>query len=737
MPKFQVRFALSLLTLALVAASPAFADPDDDGSDWTKYVAPPKTGGTVEVPTTAEGGFGSPDRTRLDQQLKRGVLDQICRQAQIPINYNFGSGDFSGTGVGADRYLRADVDNTVALIDDEKIHVSYSHPFTKAIGDAGASVGLTLGASIEGHSMVIRRTGTKQSCDEIKRLVDLRDVKTVLPANAKRISEMGLGELWRVPFTLTYSQGLGAGDANPSGAGVSVSFGRTDDGTASMTLYRIADDKIRFRFRIDHVVVYSGSLGVAFTYPGVVYAVNATSILKKAAENQIADQISHYTSAWLTFGRASSDGKKILMEFVVDPRDPAQAEALAKAVRGDFEELIKFSEKMSTLQVGSTMKDYLDLRERDAALLGPSKYAASDEYKAKTRSLSILVPFFITHNSTALMGDDKVERYTDAGGEFRFFRADKSKSNAYFNAPFVGALVKDNSQKDVEAVTYAPKGGASSDPIVVYIRNEGYFRETASSVREPIGEINGVLRAAGAQRGAQTGRLALPTDALVPPAPQPEADRSGRDESGPTNTEPSDRKGMTSFTLVLNQRAVRDILAAPSKEVLQAFAASLDSADKPMMDWLIANGKMGKRNELDYNWNAARGAFPEPPGAERGQDPASSIAQLSRSAAALLTDLASARGAKTNEEKAQALATMIGGKGKSDLAYEDSLRVLVQLVDPMDLSGDFVANIQSSSKDVKSANNHLVLKKDRPEVPLLKDAGDAKARFAQPSILVD
>jgi hypothetical protein len=146
---------------------------------------------------------------------------------------------------------------------------------------------------------------------------------------------------------------------------------------------------------------------------------------------------------------------------------------------------------------------------------------------------------------------------------------------------------------------------------------------------------------------------------------------------------------------------------------------------------------MGKRNDLDYNWTAARGAFPTPPGAEHEPDPAVSIGQLSRSAAALLTDLAAARGAKTNEEKAQALATMIGGKGKSDLAYEDSLRVLVQLVDPMDLSGDFVANIQSSSKDVKSANNHLVLKKDRPEVPLLKDAGDAKARFAQPSILVD
>lgn len=741
MPKSRARFVLSLLAVACVLAAPALAsDPDDDGSDWSKFVPPAQSTGTVTAPTTSEGGFGSPDRTRLDQQLKKGVLDQICRQAQIPLNYNFGKGDFSGSGAGVSRYLRSDIDNTVAIVDDEKLNVSFAHTFAKAVGGgAGASVDIGLGGAIEGHSMVIRRTGTKQSCKELSRLVDFRDVKTVLPATAKRISEMGLGELWRIPFTLTYNQGVGAGDSGSGGAAVSVSFGRADSGSASMTLYRIADDKTRFRFRIDHVIVHSKSLGLTETYPGVFYAANATNILLKFVEREAASSLSHYTSAWLNLGQTSSDGKEILMEFVVDPRDPAQAEALAQAVRGDFRELVKFSYRMSTFQTRNAMKDYLSLREHDASMLGPSTYAASDEYKAKTRTFSINIPFFVQHNSTALFGEDKVDRYTDAGGEFHFYRADKSKTNSYFDAPFIGPLVKNNAQRDVEAVTYAPKGGTSGDPIVVYIRNQGYYRASGSAVREPIEEINKVLSAAGAQRGESGGRLVLPTDVLVPPPPPPSP--SLRDEEdGSAPGEPSDRKGMLSFTLVFNQKAVRDILAAPSKEVLQAFSAALDASDKPMMDWLVANAKVGQDNRLSYSWHAARSAFPEDSSNENrgGQsDPANAIAALSRHAAAFLADLASARDARSNEDRAQALAKMIGGKGKSGLAYEDSLRVLVQLVDPMDLSGDFVANISSSSKGVKSANNHLVLKKGRPEVPLLKEAGDAKARFAQPSILVD
>jgi hypothetical protein len=733
------RFAALLLgTLLVSAAAVASAEPDDDG--WTPFAAPPSTG-SVQSPTTAEGGFGSPDRTRLDQALRHGVLDQVCRQAQIPLNYNYGVGDYGGVGTGIDRYLRTDVDDQIALVDDENLKVDLTHGWSKAIGAGGEAIGLNFGARIEGHSMVIRRTGSKSSCAEVLSLLDFRKVKTVLPMKGERLSRMALGELWRIPFTLTYAEGVSVGESAPVGAGtggVSVSFGRGDSGAASMTLYRIADDKLRFRFRIDHVVVYSQSLGVTEVYPPIAFAIGAQNILTRFVEREFARQLQQYTLAWMSFGRSSSDGKKFLMEFVIDPRDPAQADALAKVVRGDMRELVKLSAKMSTFQTNQTMADYLKLMGTDADKLGPSTYAASDEYKAKLRSFTLNLPFFVSHNSSSLFGEDKVDRYTGEEGEFHFFKADKSKNNSYFSIPWVGPWVKNNTQRDVEAVTYAPKGGPAGDPIVVYIRNRGYRHVTGSTVRDDVSEINSVMRLAGAARGKDGGPT-LPLDALVPPSPKIES-RAPRD-GGVRESEPSDRNGLMSFTLVMNERAVKDVLAASSQAVLKAFAASVGADDRGMAEWLAAHATVGKNGDLQYDRREARRAFPDA-GESMGRgnmrdDNMRDLSSLSEKAAGLIADIAAGRDAKNNEERAQALAVMIGGKGKSGLAYEDVLRVVVQFVDPLDLTGDFVANVKTTTKGVKSPNQHFVLKKGRAEVPLLQQAGDAKARFAEPSILTD
>jgi len=725
----------ALLTLASVASA---ADPDDEG--WTAFVAPPPTNGGVINPTTPEGGFGAPDRTKLDQQLRRGVLDQLCRQAQIPIGYDYGISGVGSVGGAVDRSLRTDVDGQIALVDDQKLSVNLSHGWTEAIGAGGEALGFAFGASVEGHSMVVRRTGTKQSCEEVLRLLDFRDAKSVLPMKGERLSDMALGELWRIPFKLTYAEGISASDtqaAGPSAAVATVSFGRSDAGAASMTLFRIAPDKLRFRFRIDHVVVYSRSLGLTETYPPLAFVIGAQNILTRLVEHEASREFGKYLAAWISLGKASADGKKILMEFVIDPRDPEQVESLAHVVRGDMHELVKLSAKMSTFQTDSTLADYLKLREQNADKLGPSTYAASDEYKSKTRSFALNIPLFIAHNSAALFGDDKVDRYTGAEGEFHIYRADKSRNNSYFTLPWVGPMVKDNTQRDVEAVTYAPKGGAHGDPIVVYIRNRGYLRVTGSTVRDDVDEINSVMALAGARRG-KSGPV-LPAESLVPPSPLIEPS-AGAEAHGARPSEPNDRKGLMSFTLVFNEKAVKDVLAAPAQEVLKAFAASVGVDDRPLVEWLAAHGTV-KGGRVDYDWREARRAFPSEGNdiarGGRSNERTRQLEQLSQRAAGLLADLAGARDAKTNEDRAQALAATIGGEGESGLAYEDALRVLVQFVDPMDLTGDFVANVSVSTKGVKSPNQHLVLKKGRAEVPLLKDAGDAKARFAEPSILVD
>jgi hypothetical protein len=724
------RVALPLLGLLVLLAAPAFADPDDDG-EWTKYV-PPVTPGSLIIPNTAEGGYSAPDQTRNDQSLRRGVLDQLCRHLSINHNFGIGGPDFSGTSVGLSRALATYPDNTLAVVDDEQVTLAGAHTFSKLIGSAGASVGLTLGGEISGHTMVIRRLPSKQSCDEIFRLANFADIKTVFPLSAERITKMQLGELWRLPFTLNYSQGLSLGDTLTNAAGhgtiLTLSYGRADDGKTSMTLYRIADDKVRFRFRIDHVVVNTGTGGVNEIIPVLTFAANPHAALARlvvnAALGAINNEFEQYSTGWLTYAKGGSDGAGALIEFVVDPRDPAQAEALSKAMKGDIYSLIKMGLRQSTLKadVNSALKDYETLGQQNRAELGDPTYAATKKYESKTKTWSLNIPVIVSHDSQVLFGDDKVHVFTDESGEFTYYRADTTKSTQILKMPFVGPLVKTNSQRDAEVVTHAAPGGAAEAPFIVYLRNQGYLRASASTVREPVDEINSVLKLVGAQRGQSGGNILLPADKLVPPSPLIE---SGRDEH---KTEATDRKGTMSFTLVLNQKAVRDILAAPTDAVVRAVAATLDASDKPVLEWVAANAKY-QDGTLVFNRRDAQQAFPD-------QD-ARGIAGLSSKAAAVLADLAAARDAKDNVGRAEALAKLVGGTGRSGLKYEDAMKVLVQMVDPLDLTGDFVSNIDITTKGVASEKGHLVLKKGRAEVEGLRAAGDTRNRFAEPSPLVD
>ncbi len=230
--------------------------------------------------------------------------------------------------------------------------------------------------------------------------------------------------------------------------------------------------------------------------------------------------------------------------------------------------------------------------------------------------------------------------------------------------------------------------------------------------------------------------MRLPTDAIVPPVPAAYFDDST------TPHFPSDRKGIVAFTLVFNQKAVREITEATPEQVLRAVTAAAEASCRPFGDWLIANSKM-KSGVPTFSYPDARREFHEKNVLDEGtwvpagSRPTEKLELLSRRAAEIIADLATVRAAKTNEARAEALAMIMSGRGRSELGYEDAMMILVQFVDPMDLTGDFTANLRSSSKGVADTNSHLILKKSRADVALLKDAGETKARFAEPSILTD
>lgn len=726
----------SLLALALLLACPTgtraeflrgAVAPAPDDSDWTPSQAPPP--GPDDKPgQTPESGFSGPDRVRFEEELRERVLDQVCRFITLKYDYKLQENGFSGTSFGFTRRLIHNaLTNRLDLVDEQRLTLSAGKGVAKEIAEAAPSAGFWVGGSVSGKSMVIRRLKSAQTCQELDEVIDLREVKSAIPFTGKRIAAMEVGELWRIPFTMTIGYAATLSEVFQDNVPAAITLGYNKGGAASMTVYRMAEDKLRFRFRVNYAVTRSRSLNVSRTVAASEFLLGWGGLLKHV-DRALAKQFARILSVYVGFSYARTDGQSMILEHVVDPRDPERAEAVAEALQGDFVRLLRSAHRIATQHI--TADDagpaFAELRKISAAQLGEPGFAAVDEHTYKTRSFPVHLPVVVSRVWSATTGRSAITTLAGGQGEMRFYPADESVTREYFRMPFLGPTVKDNSQRRAEAVVTVPLGGEAQDPILVYIRNQGALRLPGSSLGQNIDDINSVLRLTGAQRGHDGTRLQIPRAAYPVPTPATETLHGPLDAPGVT--EVSDRKGSQSFTLVFNQKALREAVSAAGTEVLKAFAGSLAPEWRPLADWLAANGRF-EEGHLVYDHGAARQVFKK--------DDLDWLPHISRVAGGLVADLAAARDAKTPDEKAAAIVRALSGKGESGLSYEQVLRVLVQFVDPLDLTGDFVTGIKCASKGCADTNAHYVLKRGRAEVPLLKEAGETRARFVESSVLYD
>lgn len=707
----------AILGLLSVSAS---ADPDDESaeSQWTVPVAALPTPGAPSG--TPEGGYADPDRRRMDEERRKDVLDQLCRKLKLKKDFSLGSGDWPVTTLGFSRRMESDIDGGLAMIDEEKLQVSWGHSLSEPLSEGGPAGSVWAGATVAGRSMVIRRLGTFNTCSEVDRLIDVTDVKLALPFTAERIAKMAPGELWRIPLTLSVGYGASLSDAM-SQASLSFGLGKSKNGTASMTLWRLNPKQARFRFRVDYVDVRSRSLGGVVTIPAVEFASSGGNAALNLLDKEIAKQLRRYTSAYFSYGRAKSNGRRLVLEFLIDPTDPAQAEAMAKALRGNFTSLLEMAKNMATTKTSQdeTREAYERLQNENKLNLGEAKYAAMSEYRSRNRSFSINLPFLVNRTVTEGFGSDKVTRYSGDGGTFEFHNAARTPNAEFFNVPFVGPIVKDLEHRNVDVVTYAPTGGKTEAPFAVYIHNQAFLRLPASSVTRGIEDANAVLRLAGAARRGGTDRTMEIPVPRVEPVPEGSA-------------EPADQKGWVSMTMVINQKAVGEALSASADELLKAYAAGTSLSDRTMAEWLVKNGRLeGDRLVYDPAQAARDLAFQE------GDNSQSWLAGMSRKAAGMVRDIGEASSAATPEERAAKLAKAFSHENRSGMSHTDVFRVLIQFIDPLDLSGDFIAASEGTSKRAVGVKAHYVLKKGRAEVARLSDAGATRGRFADGSVLQD
>ncbi len=719
-----------LAALALAAAPvraqvpPGGTAAADDITDWESVVTPT---GPVVVPNTPEGAFSNPEGIRFTEQTRRGALDQVCRGFDVAVRESVQKA-VASLGGGVSRSLKPLPTGQLALVDEVDTHVGLGRAlWERAVGAAASGTGVTLSVSagLDGTSFIVRPLPSSNACEDLKRLVNVTDIKTVVPLSGERISQMEIGELWKMPLALD----IGAGPAAMARYTL-VSFGWGQQGSAMMTLYRLADDQVRFRLRINHVRIKNAQGDILASYPAVQFfgagVAGVRGILERAANGVIAHELSDFITGELALGRAGSDGQQIVMEFVLDPRDPEQMARLAGVMKGDLRTLAQMAARMSTFQatVERAHDDFVKLEGEHEEKLGSVAAAPGiDLYHQVQHPFRLRLPLIFDHSSTRADGDDKYISLASDGDQVHIYHAEKTGSDNYLNIPIKGALIKRDSLRSAQAFVRVDAGGSVSEPQAVYIYHEGFLRKDASDVREMAQDVSRLITRIGADGGPGDARLALPVDRLVPPQPP-------RDPQQPGDAV-SYHSGSISLTLVLTAKAVADIVKADAAAVARSLRAVLDEGDARLLDFALQTAGFDAEGRLRYDQRQFYEAF----GSE-----SSTRVDLERvcgMATGLVADLADIARQPDREARAKAIASLISGGGRSGLAYERILEVLVQLAAPRDVTADFRIDLDKKVKGDPDAHAHLVLHKDRPDNPGLKRAGELKQRFATPSDLVD
>ncbi|MHB2026765.1 MAG: hypothetical protein ACYCPQ_09045 [Elusimicrobiota bacterium] len=728
------------LIAGVVCAFPFLSRAQDGGaadkasSEWSSipYNAP-----NSDVPG---GDFTNPDRAQFNVNMQQGRLSQVCRGLKINVQQGISNRLLNGSGVDVNRSLQLLPDNRLALVDEQDVNLDLSHWFQLA-HDGKAAFGVILSAQLQGASLVVRPMPTQDSCKEIGRLFKLNDVKTVIPFTASRLSAMGVGELWKLPFVLNIAHTEAVDLPQPyplPKIEESISFGMGQRGSAIMTVYRISKDKMRFRLRVDHARIKSASGEILETFPVMQLFTNPAGLLKGEINKIATGQLERYTIANFGFLSQKTNGQQMLVEFILDPRDPDQMAALAKIMQGDVKTLLLMAKRMVNLESaeGAAVGDYDHLKKKEAAGLGMSPaYNSEDIYKNAQKTVGLLLPFLVDWTQSRTAASDRIVRLGGQGGEFMIYRADKINSAGYFDIPLKGQLIKHDSQSSAQAFVYQSKTGVVSAPRAVYIQQDGFLRSTASGVRKTVDDINRVMELAGARGGAPNPGLAAPTAALLseePPSP------AGKTIEAKAKSAPwTYHEGAVSFTLIFSPKAVAAILKADAGLIIRSFVNTIQDGRKQVLEWILKHGTIGADGRISFNHSAFHQRWDDVLGDQGVDHPIQLMDPLCETAQRIVADIAAVRQKSSPQAQARAFADLMAGRDRSGLAYKKILSVLVQLVDPADLTADLAMKVEAGLGGGKDVASQFVFKNGKLNEPLLNKAGKAKARFILPSQLVD
>ncbi len=701
--------------------------------------------GQPTQPTTGNNEF-----LHFWEDLKSDVFDDICKGVQIPLDAGFDIGQIAGVEGKFKRYMKQFPDNKIAVIDEVGVKLNAGHTFTDIFNVSGNAFNIGFSGGLEGKSVVVRKTEETRYCKNLLKLADLRKIKTILPINETRITEMKANEIWKFPARLHMSVSGGIGYPVQPWLSIGFSLSASKELKPSVTLFKMDDSKLRLRIRLDRITVKSAGASVGTSFDaGMIGLPEAENFLVKEINKNLVKEFNKYIALRLGLSTSRAKGQKILLEFVIDTKNPEQVARLVEFLKGDLSIIkrliemgVRFND-FSTLDDTAAGQQALDSVAQVAGdgLGLNSTFAGANHFNSNSNAMNIVLPIVLQRESSS---GQRYDRYQVSGGDqvLHVHNASRNTSVSNINIPFVGKIFKHNTNQNFYVVNYEDKEGAVSDAAVVYQRYEGYIKHDERDAREMVENMNEILKYAGAQGEGINSEFMIDVNTLFPRLAAWELYPSGVDSEGNSLVNSKRYKSaLMSFSLVFTREAVRDIVVAPAVAIMKAVLNVMEGLDREIVSKVRHLLNIDAEGKVKYDWKAARKILAS---YERAGDdafnPLSVVNTFCRNVAAIVSDIASVRDTADQKEKSARLSQVLAGKGKSRLGYESMMQVVIQLVNVKDIYASLNVQTDKRIKGEENLASTFNLYNNNLQAGYssqLTSANNLRDRFADPSILSD
>lgn len=715
--------------LAFGAATPSLADSGVTmGSAWNPTVG-----------HSPEGTFTQADQIALNQVATQGRLDELCRN--IPLAANVGkSFPDAGLSLGILRRLVTlpSVDHPQNLelyqVDEYTPAVSLSPSFSFP-SRISSALGLGVGASFSLDSTVVRPRSYFKGCAEIKKLLDVADVKLVFPPSllkhgptptpeefvsvmAPRIAAMEDGELWSLSGVTTVSAAVSAGAvAGHVSAGVSI--GGAQNGAATMIVHRLSRTHVRFSLRVSHLHVFNAQGNVAdvpiinLFNPGG--ALTLKNELEKVFDSAAAGRLVDYFTASFSVLQQIGDQhtQQYLIVFDLDPTDSSQVDELARMMQSDFLELIKKAAGMQTLRASqkATLENFSKLtKEQEDVFNRVATLVQTDVGRIDgNHSVTLTLPVLGSHSRASSSSFDSIITVDAAGAgstktrELHLATADRPRTDIGLSIPIINrTLISDNSDTKYTGFYFADSGKIQ----IIYSHIEAFQRHATSSVQGTLNQFRDMLALVGsrgnpaADADPKQYQIQLPHEGLWV------------------------KSGSLSFTLNIDGAGVAKAFNASADEIRRAaervYPITPDAGEKPQAR---NNYDRGMVDKIVKTLVDGRTQTPE----QRNKALRDLMVRESNSNVVV--------------DSLSSLFSFLPLPSPSELSYEGVMKVLLQLADRQDVSANLVYSIAGDGSAPKGEKGHPaappnVSINQADSNPDLLDAGRAnRVRTPQPQYM--